>query len=94
VRSADGERDAGADNELMTVEAQRVVEKARVAMMRAAVAEQPDDPERLIVREVPRAQPRPGSALVKAEAFGLSRSEYERAGFARSTSPTKRGGCR
>ena len=44
--------------------------------MRAAVAERPDGPEGLVVREVPRPEPRPGWALVRVEAFGLNRSEY------------------
>jgi NADPH:quinone reductase-like Zn-dependent oxidoreductase len=45
-------------------------------MMRAAVAERPDGPDGLVVRDVPRPEPRPGWALVKVEAFGLNRSEY------------------
>jgi NADPH:quinone reductase-like Zn-dependent oxidoreductase len=44
--------------------------------MRAAVAERPDGPEGLVVREVRRPEPRPGWALVRVEAFGLNRSEY------------------
>ncbi len=44
--------------------------------MRAAVAERPDGPAGLVVREVPRPQPRTGWALVRVEAFGLNRSEY------------------
>jgi NADPH:quinone reductase-like Zn-dependent oxidoreductase len=44
--------------------------------MRAAVAERPDGPDGLVVREVPRPEPRPGWALVRVEAFGLNRSEY------------------
>jgi len=44
--------------------------------MRAAVAERPDGPDALVVREVPRPEPRPGWALVRVEAFGLNRSEY------------------
>jgi NADPH:quinone reductase-like Zn-dependent oxidoreductase len=44
--------------------------------MRAAVAERPGGPDALVVREVPRPEPRPGWALVRVEAFGLNRSEY------------------
>jgi NADPH:quinone reductase-like Zn-dependent oxidoreductase len=44
--------------------------------MRAAVAERPDGPDGLVVREVPTPEPQPGWALVKVEAFGLNRSEY------------------
>jgi NADPH:quinone reductase len=44
--------------------------------MRAVVAERPDGPDGLVVREVPRPEPRPGWALVRVEAFGLNRSEY------------------
>ncbi|MDX6618827.1 MAG: hypothetical protein QOK36_1213 [Gaiellales bacterium] len=44
--------------------------------MRAAVAERPEGPDALVVREVPRPEPRPGWALVRVEAFGLNRSEY------------------
>ncbi|HET6174745.1 MAG TPA: zinc-binding dehydrogenase [Gaiellales bacterium] len=44
--------------------------------MRAAVAERPDGPDGLVVREVPRPEPRAGLALVRVEAFGLNRSEY------------------
>ena len=36
----------------------------------------PTEPEGLVVREVPRPEPRPGWALVRVEAFGLNRSEY------------------
>ena len=36
----------------------------------------PNGPDRLVVREVPRPEPRPGWALVRVEAFGLNRSEY------------------
>jgi NADPH:quinone reductase-like Zn-dependent oxidoreductase len=43
--------------------------------MRAAVAERPDGPDGLVVREVPRPEPREGWALVRVEAFGLNRSE-------------------
>jgi NADPH:quinone reductase-like Zn-dependent oxidoreductase len=42
--------------------------------MRAAVAERPDGPDGLVVREVSRPQVKPGCALVKVEAFGLNRS--------------------
>lgn len=48
----------------------------RVPTMRAAVAERPDGPDGLVVRDVPRPEPRPGWALVRVEAFGLNRSEY------------------
>jgi NADPH:quinone reductase-like Zn-dependent oxidoreductase len=47
-----------------------------VETMRAAVAERPDGPDGLVVREVPRPEARAGWALVKVEAFGLNRSEY------------------
>jgi NADPH:quinone reductase-like Zn-dependent oxidoreductase len=47
-----------------------------MATMRAAVAERPEGPDALVVREVPRPEPRPGWALVRVEAFGLNRSEY------------------
>lgn len=47
-----------------------------MATMRAAVAERPDGPDGLVVREVTRPEPRPGWALVRVEAFGLNRSEY------------------
>src|SRR5215207_11050396 len=45
--------------------------------MRAVVAERPDGPDGLVVRDVPRPEPRPGWALVRVEAFGLNRSEYK-----------------
>ena len=48
-----------------------------MAQMRAVVAERPDGPDALVVREVPRPEARPGWALVKVEAFGLNRSEYK-----------------
>ena len=48
-----------------------------MAQMRAVVAERPDGPDGLVVREVPRPEPRPGWALVRVEAFGLNRSEYK-----------------
>ena len=48
-----------------------------MASMRAVVAERPDGPDGLVLREVPRPEPRPGWALVKVEAFGLNRSEYK-----------------
>jgi NADPH:quinone reductase-like Zn-dependent oxidoreductase len=44
--------------------------------MRAAVAERPEGPDGLVVRDVPRPEPRPGWALVRVESFGLNRSEY------------------
>ena len=43
----------------------------------ARFAERPDGPDRLIVREVPRPEPREGWALVRVEAFGLNLSEYK-----------------
>src|SRR5204863_8567483 len=45
--------------------------------MRPVAAEGPDGPDGLVVREVPRPEPRPGWALVRVEAFGLNRSEYK-----------------
>lgn len=45
--------------------------------MRAVVAERPDGPDGLVLREVPRPEPRQGWALVRVEAFGLNRSEYK-----------------
>jgi NADPH:quinone reductase-like Zn-dependent oxidoreductase len=48
-----------------------------MAQMRAVVAERPDGPDGLVVREVPRPETRPGWALVRVEAFGLNRSEYK-----------------
>ena len=48
-----------------------------MARMRAVVAERPDGPDGLVVREVPRPEPGPGWALVRVEAFGLNRSEYK-----------------
>jgi NADPH:quinone reductase-like Zn-dependent oxidoreductase len=48
-----------------------------MAQMRAVVAERPDGPDGLVVREVPRPEPCPGWALVRVEAFGLNRSEYK-----------------
>lgn len=48
-----------------------------MALMRAVGAERPDGPDGLVVREVPRPEPRPGWALVRVEAFGLNRSEYK-----------------
>lgn len=45
--------------------------------MLAVVAERPDGPDGLVVREVPRPEPRAGWALVRVEAFGLNRSEYK-----------------
>ena len=54
-----------------------LVASGRMAQMRAVVAERPDGPDGLVVREVPRPEPRPGWALVRVEAFGLNRSEYK-----------------
>jgi NADPH:quinone reductase len=48
-----------------------------MAQMRAVVAQRPDGPDGLVVREVPRPEARPGWALVRVEAFGLNRSEYK-----------------
>jgi NADPH:quinone reductase-like Zn-dependent oxidoreductase len=45
--------------------------------MRAVVAERPAGPDGLVIRAVPRPEPRPGWALVRVEAFGLNRSEYK-----------------
>jgi NADPH:quinone reductase-like Zn-dependent oxidoreductase len=45
--------------------------------MRAVVAERPDGPDGLVVKEVPRPEPREGWALVRVKAFGLNRSEYK-----------------
>jgi NADPH:quinone reductase-like Zn-dependent oxidoreductase len=53
------------------------VASGRMAQMRAVVAETADGPDGLVVREVPRPEPRPGWALVRVEAFGLNRSEYK-----------------
>ena len=53
------------------------VASVRMAQTRAVVAEPPDGPDGLVVREVPRPEARPGWALVKVEAFGLNRSEYK-----------------
>ena len=46
-----------------------------MAQMPAVVAERPDGPDGLAVREVSRPEPRPGWAPVKVEAFGIYRSE-------------------
>jgi NADPH:quinone reductase-like Zn-dependent oxidoreductase len=54
-----------------------LVASGGMAQMRAVVAERPDGPDGLVVREVPRPEPRPGWALVRVEAFGLNRSEYK-----------------
>src|SRR3954452_5266731 len=48
-----------------------------MAQMRAVVAERPDGPDGLVVREVPRSEPHPGWALVRVEAVGLNLSEYK-----------------
>src|SRR6476661_9425085 len=56
-----------------------LVGSGRMAQMRAVVAERPAGPDGLVVREVPRPEPRPGWALVRVEAFGLNRSEYKNA---------------
>src|SRR6188472_492723 len=57
--------------------ASRSVASEGMAQMRAVVAERPDGPDGLVVREVPRPEPRPGWGLVRVEAFGLNRSEYK-----------------
>ena len=44
-----------------------------MARMRAVVAERPDGPDGLIVRDVTRPEPREGWALVRVEAFGERR---------------------
>ncbi len=48
-----------------------------MTQMRAVIAERPNGPDGLVVREVPRPEPRPGWALVRVEAFGINRSEYK-----------------
>src|SRR3954465_4573134 len=48
-----------------------------MAQMRAVVAERPDGPDGLFVREVPRPEPPAVWAVVGGEAFGLNRSEYK-----------------
>lgn len=48
-----------------------------MVQMRAVVAERPDGPDGLVLRDVPRPEPRPGWTLVRVEAFGLNRSEYK-----------------
>lgn len=43
--------------------------------MKAFVVESPGPPEALVLREIPRPQPREGWVLVAIEAFGLNRAE-------------------
>lgn len=43
--------------------------------MRAIVLHEPGPPEALRIEEVPRPEPRPGTAVLRVGAFGLNRSE-------------------
>ena len=43
--------------------------------MRAIVVEEPGGPEALIIKDIPRPEPKPGWVLIKVMGFGLNRAE-------------------